>query len=495
MTRICLLLLTLLLSPIPGQAGKYVYEYTGNCSRAYLDYMSLHMTDGQTAIITEVTTNPYNLMATYISDYDDYLVLLLNCNRADYEQRKENLDRRLDLLDNGNPASPWHRLCKAGIYLHWAIIHLRFGEQYKAVNYFRKSFALLKENQQLYPSFEYNKVFAGLQEAVIGSLPGNYKWIASVFGMKGNMRQGIDKLGSFINTHSEKDPLYAETVLYYSYTRFYLLLEQKEVWSFLNSLQFPTRDNLLNVFAKVTIGLDYRKSDAVMETLSAAARETNYDQYPIFDHQMGVALLSKLDTGCIGYFQRYLKKNKSDLFIKDSWLKMAYMHYIKGSATQVKQCMNNVKTQGYARGDADKQALKYAEKDVWPANKILQARLLTDGGYYNMALVLLRNLDPAKLPREADRLEYSYRMGKAYQELGDYNKALDSYQATINAGKTLHEQFAARAALQMGIIYERTGMKEQALKRYKECLAMPEHDFQNSIDQQAKAGILRVEGK
>ncbi len=489
------MLLFLLLSPFPGQAGKYVYDHNENCSRAYREYMSLHVNEGQAAMIAEVTTNPYNLMATYISDYDDYLVLLLNCNRADYELRKDNLDKRLELLEKGDPSSPWHRLCRAGIYLHWAIIHLRFGEQYKAATYFRKSFALLKENQQLYPSFEYNKVFAGLQEAVIGAVPGNYKWIASILGMKGNIRQGIGKLESFLNTHTDKDPLYAETVLYYSYTRFYLLLEQKEVWSFLNSAQFPTRNNLLHVFAKVTIGLDYRKSDAVMETLNAAAHETNYDQYPIFDHQAGIALLSKLDTGCISYFKRYLRKNKSDLFIKDAWLKMAYMHYIRGNNAQVAQCISNVKTQGHARGDADKQALKFAEQNVWPASKILQARLLTEGGYYNMALVILRNVDASKLPHEADRLEYTYRTGKAYQELGDNGKALDNYQATINAGKARHEQYAARAALQMGIIYERTGMKELALKRYKECLAMPEHDFQNSIDQQAKAGILRVQGK
>jgi hypothetical protein len=38
-------------------------------------------------------------------------------------------------------------------------------------------------------------------------------------------------------------------------------------------------------------------------------------------------------------------------------------------------------------------------------------------------------------------------------------------------------------------------MDKEAVAMYTRCVNMPEHDFQNSIDQQAKAGMNRIEWK
>jgi len=457
--------------------------------------MALHIEGGRDNIISEMKSNPYNLMATYISDYEDCIVLLMNCDKADYQQRAGHLDDRIDLLENGDRSSPWYRFCKAGIYLHWALVNTRFGEQYKAAINFHKSFSLLKDNKRLFPDFEYNDVFGGLQEAVVGSLPGNYKWLASIFGMKGSVKKGTSLLSAFIAAHTDSQPLYAETVLYYLLTRFYLLSEQREAWDFLNSAQFPTHDNLLNTFAKTTIALDFHRSEAAIEVLSDGSKSADYGKYPVFNYQMGVARLYSLDTTCVGYFRQYLTSNKSDLFIKDSWQKMAFIYFVNGNKIRAAYCLNQVRSQGHARIDADKQAERFSENGSWPAAKLLEARLLLEGGYSSRALSILQSIEDTQLKQPADKVEYLFRLGRAYQESGDDNRAIGYYQAAINKGKSRHEQFAARAALQIGNIYEHTGLPDKAIGRYKECLDMPGHDFQNSIDQQAKAGINRIERK
>ena len=298
-------------------------------------------------------------------------------------------------------------------------------------------------------------------------------------------------MATFINTHTGQQPLYSETVLYYSYTRFYLLSEQKELWNFLNSSQFITHNNLLNSFVKTNIALDYRKSDVAIEVLQAAATDINYNRYPIFDFQMGLALLTKSGIACTDYFQKYLKRNKSDLYVKESWQKMAWAWYIAGNMQQAEYCREQAKLQGSTRLDADKQAEKFAESKTWPVKKLLQARLLIDGGYADQALTILNSMDVVSLTNPSDKAEYYFRLGRVYEESADNKKALEYYQSAINTG---NEQFAARAALQTGMIYEHSGMTTNALKSYKQCIAMPAHDFQNSIDQQAKAGINRVEG-
>lgn len=478
-----------------GGAATYTYDYSENCRKAYENYLSLHVGEARGNLINEISTHPYNLMATYIADYEDCILLLLNCDKNDYTRREDHLEERIELLEKGDEASPWYRFCKAGVYLHWAIVNVRFGEQYSAAMNFRRSFALLKENQRRFPQFEYNQPFAGLEEAVVGSLPGSYKWLAALFGMKGSVKGGTEKLAKFVSSHKAGDLMYSETVLYYLYTRFYLLTQQKEVWEYLASPQFSTRNNLLHTFVKANLAIDARHSDAAIETLTAAAREPDYSQYPIFDYQMAMALFNKTDTSCNIYFRQYLAKNKSDLYIKDSWQKMALARYVEGNMAMAEFCRQQIKLHGTTRIDADKQAQKFAESNRWPLKQLLQARLLIEGGYYNRASGILGSIDTNMLLNPADKAEYFFRNGRIYEELAQYNNALEQYQHSINVGKDRHEQFAARAALHMGKVYEHTGNTTKALNSYRQCLDMPAHDFQNSIDQQAKAGVNRVEEK
>jgi hypothetical protein len=126
--------------------------------------MNLQFADGNETIRQEMRTNPYNLMATYIADYADCLLLLFNGDKKDYEQLHRHLEDRQDLLSRGDASSPWYRLCKGGIYMHWAFVYVRMGEEFKAANNFRKSFALLKDNKEQYPDFEYNNIMFGLDE-------------------------------------------------------------------------------------------------------------------------------------------------------------------------------------------------------------------------------------------------------------------------------------------------------------------------------------------
>lgn len=482
-------------------AAERTFTYTGNCKKAYHELLSMHFEEARRILATEQKDNPINLLPVYLADYEDCIRLILHADPSDYQKRIGHFDQRLNTLSQGDRNSPWYRFCRSGIYLHWAIINIRFNEQYKAAMNFRRSFSLLKENQQLFPSWEYNNVFAGLQRSVVGSLPPSYKWLASVFGLSGSIKDGAGMLANFVNTHNSESPVYDEAVLYYIYVRFYLLNEQKEVWNFLNSAQFQTMDNLLNTFVKVNVAIDYRKADDAIRALNMSANSSAYNSYPIFFQMMGSALLSRCDTASVEYFNRFLSKSKSGLYIKDSWQKMGYAWYINDDTRRAYYCMAQVKEQGTTRIDADRQAERFAQKNVWPNKSLLRARLLIDGGYYDKALTVLNTINYKELVNPADQSEYYFRMGRVYEEMGrntsaqHYKTALANYSKAIELGKERHEQFAARAALNMGKIYEELDLGKEALASFKECLDMPSHDFQNTIDQQAKAGINRVEGK
>ncbi len=491
MIRKALSILYLLLCVFSSYAQNFVYDYTPGCHHAYQQYLSLNLDAGTNIIRQELIANPYNLMATYLGDYEDCLLLLMNGDEKDYAQRRGHLEERLALLNKGDARSPWHRLCKAGLYFHWALINIRFGENLKAAATFRKSFLLLKENEKLFPDFPQNKIFLGLEEAIVGTVPENYQWLASILGMQGSVKKGVSILTSFINSSDKNTPFRNEALIYYCYLRFYLMSQQDEVWKLLNSSLFPTQNNLMHSFIKANLALNYRKADVAVQVLKAAQEMDHYKRFPILDYEMGVALLFRLDTDAFSYFSRFLSDYKGNIFVKDAHQKLAYLYYIQQNFPKANQHREFILQSGTKTTDADKQAQRFAETNSYPAVPVLQARLLTDGGYYKQALQKLENVD-IKTLNMTDRLECYFRLGRIYDELDADEKAAEFYRTTIKLGRNRKEHFAARSALQMGMMYERIGQTKNAIRSYQKCLSMKDHDYQANIDQQAKAGINRL---
>lgn len=474
---------------------QYHYKYTENCSEAYMHYLALRPEAGREKVKNELITDPYNLMATYISDYEDCLLLLFNGNRLDYDQLKRHQYDRLKLMDRGDETSPWHRLCQAGIYMHWAFVHLRFNENLKAGTSFRKSFLLLKENQKLFPSFEYDDIFLGIEEAAVGSLPDNYKWIASVLGLRGNVHNGTAKVRKFIQHHSPGDAFFNEAVIYYAYMNYYILSDKDEAWRTVNSKQFDVEDNLVNSFVKVNIAINYRRAALAKEMLRDVSRQQYYHRYPVFEYEYGYVLLHGLDADAIAKFRSFLETYKGSIFVKDAWQKMAYAYYLQGNSKMAEYCKKKILTEGTTNTDSDKQALRFAQGDHWPNATLLRIQLLTDGGYYAEADKILSATTIKGFTTIPLQLEYYFRMARVREELGHVTDAISGYNKAIEMGAGRPEQFAARSALMAGLLYEKIKQKDKAIKMFQLALSMKGHDFQNSIDQQAKAGINRLSEK
>ena len=141
--------------------------------------------------------------------------------------------------------------------------------------------------------------------------------------------------------------------------------------------------------------------------------------------------------------------------------------------------------------DADKQAYREASEGLWPDKALLKARLLCDGGYYTEALRCLQGHQPGEYTLPVQKVELSYRLGRIYDGLGRQEEAIVAYLNAIREGATLTAYYASRAALQIGTIYEKEGDRKKALQWFGVCLSFKDHEYKNSLDQKAKAGIAR----
>lgn len=474
-------------------AAEYFFDFNRNCKLAYKQIMALQNEQAQETLNTERKLNPNNLIPIYLADYADCLELLFNGDETKLAILKSQQDTRLDLLEKGDESSPWYHFCRANIQLHWALIHLRFGDNFKAATKFRKSFLLLKENKELHPNFDENNVLLGLEQAVAGAIPENYKWISNVFGIKGNVNNGVALLANYLNTHKDGGgAMQEEAMIYYSYLKFYLQSQQETAWRYINGAQYSEEGNLMRCFIKANLALNYRKAESAFLILKKAEKIDGYSQYPILNYELAEAMMTKLDPKCCNAYQLFLDNYKGAHFVKDALLKMSWMYYLQGNTQEATRLANSIKSKGNSATDADKQALRFAENPVWPMKGLLEIRLLIDGGLYSTALVKIQNIDKKQLGETQNVLEYNFRYGRIFEELHNHEKALLFYNATVQMGRDRKEYFAARAALHIGFIYERKAERDKAIAAFRDCLSMRHHDFQSSIDQLAKAGLNRL---
>ncbi len=494
MRRAFLLFVCFLSMSAAARAEDYTFDYSPLCAQAYKAYLALRPDEGDALIKREIIAHPYNLLPVYIADYGDFLTLVFNGDLYQLGQREDHEKVRIERIERGSDDSPWKRLTLAGIHQHWALIHIRFGARLKGALAFRRSYLLLKENASRFPKFAPTAVIYGIEEAMAGTIPDGYKWLMSIFGMKGNLPSGMSRLSGYLKSNLSADsPLHEEAVIFDFYTRFYLGSDKANVWQAAGSdATFDIRNNLLRAFVRANIALSYRKADAAVAAMQIAKATPGANAYPVFDYELGSAMLLRLNPDCTTYLEQFAARNKGKLFTKDALHKAALAWYIKGDMAKATTAKAAILQKGSLITDADITAQRFAKEGRWPQPVIFKARMLIDGGYYPQALTILRNTSATAFPELADKLEYELRLGRALEESGDTAHAVPHYRWVINNGSERGEDFAARAALQVANIYEARKQLAEAKRYFSLCLSMRGHDFQNAIDQQAKAGLARL---
>jgi hypothetical protein len=493
MKHVCCVFIALLYHYL-AIAGEYRFDFNANCHKAYGQLMALHHEEAQETLKAELSKNPNNLIPIYLADYADCLALLFNGDESKLGLLKRQQEERLSLIEQGNEDSPWYLFCRANIQLHGALVHLRFGDHFKAASKFRKSFLLLKENSNQFPNFEENKVLFGLEQSIAGAIPDQYKWLGALLGIKGNIKNGVAELAHYLNAHKDAPgAMQEEAMIYYAYLKFYLQSNPETAWRYINGSQFDEENNIMRSFIKANLALNYRKAETAFSILKKAEQIKGYEQYPILKYELAEALLAKLDPKCVALYQQFLKDYKGQHFVKDALLKTAWMAYVQNNIKEANAIVAQIKSKGNVATDADQQAQSFAEKPIWPLKSLLESKLLFDGGGYQKALTTLQQIDKKQLGSIPNILEYNFRYGRLFEELQNNDKAILFYNACIQMGRNRKEYFAARAALQKGFIYEKQGQQKLAIAAFKECLSMRSHHFQSSIDQLAKAGLNRLE--
>jgi len=494
-----LLLLCCLFFPLLS-FGQKRFDFNSNCRQAYQAIIQLRLEDGGRLLAAEKKRDPSNLIPYFLDNYIDFFQLFFNEDPVLYQASKDRLDERIELMSQGPESSPFNLFTRSILHFQWAAIRIKFGSNWDAGWEFRRSFLQSKDCEKKFPAFGPARMLSGAMQVVAGTIPDGYKWLSSLLGIRGSVAGGMQQLERFL---AAGDPaggdswaeLYREeAIFYYLYLQFYIQNKHEEVFQFIRQHKLDVKNNHLYTYLYANLCINDHRSELAEQIITQKSEAAGYMDMPVWDLEMGYAKLNHLEPGAAGYLESFVQRFKGRFYVKDAVEKLSWSYYLNGDLRKADSCRLLVIRKGTAEADADRQALKNARSGKWPDRRLLRARLLSDGGYFTEALQSLQGKSSSDFELPEERCELAYRLGRIYDGLGQSDEAISAYLTTIKTGEHLKEYYAARAALQTGYIYEQRGDKVRAMAFFQKCLSLKDHDFKNSLDQRAKAGIARCKG-
>ncbi len=478
--------------PVVFAAAQSHFSYNEGCRAAYEEIIKLRLAPAQSLLDAEKRKDPGNLVPVLLENYIDFFTLFFNEDPAQYKLLAPNREKRLALLKNGPANSPWYRFSTGVIHFQWAVVRIKFGYNWDGGWEFRRAYVDFRDNASRFPDFHPNKMYRSAMQVAAGTIPDGYKWLSNLLGIRGTIKEGMNGLRSFLRNNDPQAQLYRnEALFYFCYLSFYVENDKDGVLELVQREALDTKNNHLFAYLATNLSIHNQQAENALAVIIGRNTDAGYFKTPVWDLEKGYVLLYKGSPEAGVAFERFIKDFKGRYYVKDALQKLAWHYYMADDLTKANQYRQELIRRPESNSEADKQAHREAESGVWPNKLLLRARLYSDGGYHREALRLLHGKSERDFTGIAEQLEFYYRAARIYDDLGNDSEALRFYQLAINLGRNRKEYYAARAALQSGFIYEQQKRFDLARQQFNSVLAMKDHEFKNSIDQKAKAGLNR----
>jgi len=470
------------------------FFYDSNCIEAYKAIIGLRLPEARILIQKEKQQNPQNGIIILLENTADYFNILLSSeSKNDFEKLNDIRSDRISALEDNDKNSPFCLFAQAEIYMQSSFLRAKFSDYVSSGFDAKKAANLLKENAKKYPDFLPNQKSLALVNVIFGSIPAGVRGFTRFLGMNGDASLGIKQLEQLrTDLPKSKYGFYTDEVIFYlcninidarhNYAAYPKLI------SYLDELD---KNSLLRAYLMGHIAAKSGHNDDAIRYLEARPKGLQYMNLPAIDYQLGISKLSRMDNDANLYLEKYVNEFKGINYIKDACLKLAFFYLLQNNQDKYNNCIALVKAKGHNSDERDKEALSESY-EAKPDLDVLKARLYFDGGYNDKALNQLLNKDANKLTILRDKIEYYYRLGRVYDKTDKPTEALLNYQRTINVGKNSNLYYIANAALNMGRIYEEKHDFKKAAEYYQQTLDMKAHEYQSSIDNDAKEGLKRV---
>jgi len=478
-----------------------IYKFNEELEKTFEDILHLKLKKARLAMPALKQKNTFNLMPHYVEDYIDFFHAFVDGKpKAVYGKYKERMQERLKWLEQGSPNDPYFLFTQGDIYLRWGMIYALYGDNIEAFKSIKKAASLLEKNGNKFPTFMPNKRALGILHTMVGAIPGEYKWGASLAGLKGDVNQGLSELEEVIS-HGKTFPSFEfnkETQLMYGILLLYMGNSDQKAWGALNTEVMDVSQNPMAAYVLASRSIQIGKSQKALIIMNQCPEGEEFHYFGYLDILRGISKLHRLDLKSESDFKRFLEKYRGVNHIKEVYQKLAWISILKKNENGYKYNMSLVEKKGEYNNFADRTAMnemENAKQGIVPKLELLQARLYFDGGYYEKAYSLLQRFDAKKLKGEEQQLEFSYRKARILHLMRKNEEAIKIYESVYQKGRKKPYYYACSAALQMGTIWEVRKEPSRAIEAYKKCLKEKPDQYKASLHSKAKAALNKLETK
>lgn len=478
----------------PLLAQEFYVDYSPLAKDIYNDIIDLKLEIAKGKIIDFKQQEPYNLARLHLENYLDFFTIFISEDEVEFKKRIKNKSLRISLIEDNLPDSnPYKKFIVAEINLQWSLTRSKFNQLFRAGREVYKAYNLLKDNEELFPDFIYNKKSLSILHALIETIT-----IANVFksilGLQGSIELAKNEINKVVEFGQHNNFIFAqEADAIKVMILFYQANEKDKAWSFIQNSSLKTDQSLLAVFLVSKLAQRIGANEKAIEILSNKPNASSYSKFYYLDYQMGLSLLRKLDPNCEKYFLNFVEEFNGKHFVKEAYQKLAWASLVfDDDVVQYNIYMEKVKTEGDDLVDDDKQAVQESKRKKIPNTVLLKSRLLFDGGYYKRAIELLNKYNKELQSDKSLIAEYNYRRGRILQKMERIDQAEKNFQFLIKNHSADKEFYACNAALQLGIIAENSDDFENAKMYFTKCLTIKPKSYKRGLHQKAKSGLKRI---
>jgi tetratricopeptide (TPR) repeat protein len=496
--RWCLVVVSLLFFTKNDLHAAGYFDLSPGVRSAYQKLISLRFVEARAELDALKRTEPDNLMTHYLDNYLECATIMLDDNETAYRRGSKNMDKRLDKISRGDRNSPYFLYCQAEIRLQWAVLRGRYSDYLACMSDVKQGYSLLEENQRRFPEFVANKKSLGLLHAAVGNVPDEAKWaIRGIGGMSGTIQQGTREMEEVL-AYAKAHPDFMfgiESTVAYAYLMLHLNNQTDVAWKTMKNALPDVSTNPLAAFALANVGMRTGHNDEAIRLLENCPSGAQFHPFPYRYFMLGIAKIYRLDSDANVPMQKFVEVYKGSFGVKEAWQKLAWCSLLRDDQQGYWSNIYQAKVRGITRADTDKAADREARSSEMPDVRLLRARLLFDGGYYQRAYDELQNGGNTYTQHRKHNLEYTYRLGRICHKMKKPAEAIKFYSQTIEAGAKEPWYFACNAAFQLGLLYEERREWANARAAFQRCLKINPEEYAASLHARAKAGVNRVKGK
>ncbi len=483
-----LLLSLLLLVSTLAQAQKA--EFNKAMEDGILAIAEVRYNDLDNILSRERKTNPDNRVP-------DYLEAAAICIRAFFVEDEDwfnSQEGKLDLLfekvEQLPDSEPYKRVFLAEMSLGRSGAFGKFKHNIKAAWGFYRAYNLLSDNLEEFPEFIPTLIPYGVLQTAVGSLPSDYKSVASLFGFKGNIEEGLSMIRNGYY-YSLADPKLKFHQNYFGFVYAYVNYElETEEQVSLYTLGMNVDASAFFIYLEAQQRLSAGDAEAALNLMQKCPQGNAYLEIPFFNYYTGKVALMVNPEEAKKQFQLFLERSRDNEHRKSTYRYLAWYHLLKGEKAQAETYRQKILTEAETLTGSDKQALDEAKRGF--NTYLIKARLKFDAGRYSKVVEYLK---PEQLnqycKKEWEKQEFHYRRARALQELGLRDQAIPEFLKALKYPQPVTFSLA-NSTLQVAILFEEKGNWTRSKQYYKAALALENYPFHEGVQQKAKAGLERL---